>query len=183
MRRLLSSTPVLRLGVTLVTILSLLVSFICIFTSRLALRCGWLAASGLLLLPRLGFLCRGFCSLLSQLWLLSLLLLDIIQGHANNGLLELLRPPGALLACLISFTLLVHASPCLSPTKLHWLDPLIEEGFGLRVDEVMHLTILCDRPLTVTRIDTVLSVWADVGLDNHCAEMWSGDRLVRKREL
>ena len=40
---------------------------------------------------------------------------------------------------------------------------------GLLRDEEMNLAILGDKSLAAPWVDTVLGVWADLGLDNHSA--------------
>mmetsp|Transcript_17108 Transcript_17108/g.37671 ORF Transcript_17108/g.37671 Transcript_17108/m.37671 type:complete len:220 (+) Transcript_17108:36-695(+) len=117
--------------------------------------------------PRLRLLGCGLLRRLAQLRLLRLLLLDVIQRHADDGLLELLRLPSALLGLIVHLTLLVHLPPCLGPTQLHRLDALVEQRVDLGADEEAGLAIPSDEPLAAAWVDAVLGVGAEVSLDHH----------------
>merc|ERR1740121_2169684 len=78
----------------------------------------------------LGLLGGLLLGLLPKLRLLRLLLPDVVQRHADDGLLELLHLARPLLGRLVGLALLVHAAPGLCPSQLHRLDALVEQGIG-----------------------------------------------------
>merc|ERR1719223_21602 len=86
-----------------------LLADLCILaTSSLWLRRGLgLGTTGctLLLHAQLRFLCCNLLGLLTQLWLLRLFLLDVVQSHAHNRLLKLLHLAGSLFCLLVGFAL------------------------------------------------------------------------------
>merc|ERR550532_3441263 len=73
----------------------------------------------LLLLPSLGLLGCRVLRLLPQLWSLGLFLLDVVEGHSHDSLLELGHLACAFLRRLIHLALLMHAPPRLRPTQFH----------------------------------------------------------------
>merc|ERR1719320_1562326 len=103
----------------------------------------------------------------TELRLHGLLLLDVVEGHPDDGLLELLGLAGALLRLLVRLALLVHAAPSLRPAQLDSLDPLVEQGVRLRADEKAGLAILGHEPLAAPRVDAVLRVSAQIGFGDH----------------
>mmetsp|Transcript_107265 Transcript_107265/g.218879 ORF Transcript_107265/g.218879 Transcript_107265/m.218879 type:complete len:221 (+) Transcript_107265:32-694(+) len=117
--------------------------------------------------PRLRLLGCGFLGRLAELRLLRLLFLDVVQRHADDGLLELLRLPGALLRLIVHLAFLVHLSPSLGPAQLHRLDALVEQRVDLTADEERWLAIPGDEPLAAAWVDAVLGVGAEVSLDHH----------------
>merc|ERR1719215_930908 len=133
-------------------------------------RLGTAGRLGLALGARLRLLGRGLLCRLTKLGLLRLLILDVIQRHAHDRLLELLRLARALLGGVVRVALLVHAAPGLGPAQPHGLDPLMEEGVSLGADEEAHLAVPGHKLLAASWVDTVLRVRAQVRLHDHRCE-------------
>ena len=83
---------------------------------------------------------------------LGLLLLDVIEGHTDDGLLELDGALALLLAAFLSLALLVHAAPLLGPRELHSLLLLHVKGGGLVGDEHESLAILGNELRAAARV-------------------------------
>lgn len=128
------------------------------------LRSGYSSGSGLLSLV-LVLLDSLSLSLLGGLG--GLLLLEIIKRETDDSLLDLLNPSGTTTSHLLSLTLLVHATPVLSPAKLNGLETVLEEACSLGAKEEVNLTIPSHIALASTRVYTVFRELAKLGLDYH----------------
>jgi len=138
----------------------------CHLRSRRRLLC-LLACSCHLCLPSLGLFGRGFLSGLTELDLLSLLPLQVVQAHTHYCFLELGRLCFLAPILVLDLTLLVLTTPGLGPGQLHGLDALVEHGCCLTGNEQVGLTIFGNKPDAASWVDFVLSVLADFRLDNH----------------
>jgi hypothetical protein len=110
----------------------------------------------LLLLTCLDLLLGGFELLLAFLGLLILSSHDLVEAHANNGLLYASSLSGLALGNLVSLDFLVEASPGLSPGQLHGLLLLVEERSNLVADEEVDFTVLGGELLAFAGVDSVL---------------------------
>jgi len=126
--------------------------------------------SGLLLLLCLDLSSLGSSGLSTELVLLGTLALHVFKRHTNDGLLELLSSLLVLGLSTFDLSLLVHSAPCLRPGQFDGLDLLVEQGVGLGTDKEADLSILGDELLTTSRVDLVLRVVTDIGLDHHFRE-------------
>mmetsp|Transcript_128087 Transcript_128087/g.398946 ORF Transcript_128087/g.398946 Transcript_128087/m.398946 type:complete len:201 (+) Transcript_128087:35-637(+) len=131
-------------------------------------------------LARLGLLGGRLLGLLPELRLLGLLPLDVLERHADDGLLELLHLARALRRLLVGRALLVHAPPRLGPAQFDRLDPLVEERLRLLADEELALAVPGDVPLAGTGVHAVLRVRAELRLDDHCVERGGSAERCRK---
>ena len=106
-----------------------------------------LGSRGLLLLHLLSLAILDLLSgsigvLVTVLAGLSLLSADLLDGHADDGLLDAGRLSGALFLNIVNFNLLVMGSPGHVPGQLNWLDLLVIETAGLRGDEIVRPSVL-----------------------------------------
>ena len=112
-------------------------------------------ATTFLILGGLGFLllhllCLAFLDLLggsvgvlvAVLAGLGLFAADLLDRHADNGLLDAGCLSRALLLNIVNFNLLVMGSPGHVPGQLNWLDLLVIETAGLRGDEIVRPSVL-----------------------------------------
>jgi len=110
----------------------------------------------LLLLAGLDLLLGGLELLLALLGLLVLSSHDLVEAHANDGLLHASGLSGLALGDLVNLDFLVEASPGLSPGQLHGLLLLVEERSNLRADKVVDFTVLGRELLASAGVDSVL---------------------------
>ena len=106
-----------------------------------------LGSCGLLLLHLLSLAILDLLSgsvgvLVAVLARLGLLSADLLDGHADDGLLNAGRLAGSLLLNIVNFNLLVMGSPGHVPGQLNWLDLLVIETAGLRGDEIVRPSVL-----------------------------------------
>ena len=106
-----------------------------------------LGSRGLLLLHLLSLAILDLLSgsvgvLVAVLARLGLLSADLLDGHADDGLLNAGRLAGSLLLNIVNFNLLVMGSPGHVPGQLNWLDLLVIETAGLRGDEIVRPSVL-----------------------------------------
>jgi len=97
----------------------------------------------------------------------SLLSTDLLDGHANDGLLDAGRLAGTLRLNIVNFNLLVMGSPGQVPGKLDGLDLLVEQAASLGGDEVVGLAIFRNKADAAARHDSVLREGTPVGFSNH----------------
>lgn len=98
---------------------------------------------------------------------LGLLSLDIVKGHANDGLLDAGSLTGTLLGELIDADFLVEASPCKGPGELDSLDLLVVHGTGLVGDEEEESAVFGDESTALAGVDFVFGVGTQVSFRNH----------------
>jgi len=92
---------------------------------------------------------------MTELRLLRRLLLDIIQTQTDNSTLNLVRSGTTFLKVGLRESLLVKATPRLSPYKLGRLFALEGEGLGLGGTEVNGLSITTDEKFSISGVDPV----------------------------
>lgn len=120
-----------------------------------------------LLLPLLLLLLGLLLLLLADVVLHLAALLQQIQAHTHDLLLEFL---GLLLFRfnrLVHFTLTVHPAPLLGPGQLLLLDLLVEHLLALLGEEEGGLTVPLNELLPAPWVDLVLSVHARFRFHNH----------------
>ena len=91
----------------------------------------------------------------AELRLLGLLLLDVVERHADDRLLHLRALLRALLPGLLSLALLVLPAPVLRPRQLHRLDALAVKADHLVVEEKLDLPIPLAEADPAARVDAV----------------------------
>lgn len=93
----------------------------------------------------------------TDLRLLVLACVDLLQAGTNNATLVLDGLPRALLGDLLSDTLLVHPSEEDGPGDLSRVLALVEERLGLAAVEAESLAVAADVQLTLATVDVVHS--------------------------
>merc|ERR1719171_2516436 len=105
----------------------------------------------------------------AELCLLGLLLLDVVERHTDDCLLDLRALLRSLLPCLLGLTLLVLPAPVLRPRQLHRLDALAVKADHFVAQEELDLAVPLAKADPATRVDAVLAVSTQLGLDHHGA--------------
>merc|ERR1719235_2370210 len=103
----------------------------------------------------------------AELRLLGLLLLNVVERHADDRLLHLRALLRALLPGLLSLALLVLPAPVLRPRQLHRLDALAVKADHLVVEEKLDLPIPLAEADPATGVYPVLGVGAQLRLNHH----------------
>merc|ERR1719469_512795 len=138
----------------------------------LAPRLTFAPAGFLMALPALGmFFWTDFTAFLDAIFLgLGSASLDLVKGHADDGLADLGGLAGVSLLGVFHSDLLVLGAPFLSPSKVNLFDALVEHGADLLGEEVRGLTVLCDKATTTSGVNFVCCVGANFSLSNHLSE-------------
>ena len=110
----------------------------------------------LLLVAGFHLLLCGLELLLAFLGLLIFSSHDLVETHADDGLLYAGGLSGSALGNLVHLDLLVEASPGLGPGKLHGLLALVEKGGNFGRDEVVDLSVLGCEFTSSAGVDSVL---------------------------
>ena len=116
---------------------------------------GFLGLHGLLL-AILDLLSGDNGGLVTVIGGLGLAATDVLDGHANDGLLDASGLARALLLNIVNLNLLVIGSPRGGPRELNGLLLLEEEAACLRRDEVVNSAVLASITRTAARHDLVI---------------------------
>jgi hypothetical protein len=131
---------------------------------------GGLLSSDLLGLTLLDFLLVGDDNLVAVFAGLCSASLDLIKGHADDGLADLGGLASVTLLDLFGSDLLVLGAPFLSPSKVDLFDALVEHAASLLGEEVGGLTVLRDKATATSWVNLVCCVGANFSLSNHLSE-------------
>lgn len=136
----------------------------------LRLECLSATLSGLVgSLARLHFL-RGRLTLCAaDLRLLRTLLLNLLQRSTHDRAVELCCFARPTAGNLFHLDLLIKAPPCLRPSELRGLLPLVQQALALGREQRDGLPIPTDEADAVSRINTRVRKRADLSLDHHGA--------------